>query len=175
MRMPIQKITRIALLSAILYVVKVALDFLPNVEMVSFLVIIYTLLFGTEAFFIVTVFNMFEFIQWGFGVWWVSYLYVWPLLVLITLIVQKLLIKAGHNQEEFVLWAIVSGGFGLIFGSLFAIAYLPVDPAYALSYWISGLLWDVWHALCNFIIMLVIGRPVYKGLKQVVLKADQIF
>lgn len=34
--MSARKITRIALLSAILYVSKMALEFLPNVEMVSF-------------------------------------------------------------------------------------------------------------------------------------------
>ena len=89
--MPVRKITRIALLSAILYVSKVALEFLPNVELVSLLTVLYTLVFGKEAFLIVTVFNLFELIQWGFGTWWVSYLYVWPLLVLITLLLKRVI------------------------------------------------------------------------------------
>ncbi|MCI7043283.1 MAG: hypothetical protein MR992_14395 [Lachnospiraceae bacterium] len=159
--MPVRKITRIALLSAILYVSKVALEFLPNVELVSLLTVLYTLVFGKEAFLIVTVFNLFELIQWGFGTWWVSYLYVWPLLVLITLLLKKII------KEEFLIWSVVSGLFGLIFGSLFAIVYLPVDPAYALAYWISGLPWDVWHGVCNFVLMLVIGKPLYLLLKKV--------
>ena len=159
--MPVRKITRIALLSAILYVSKVALEFLPNVELVSLLTVLYTLVFGKEAFLIVTVFNLFELIQWGFGTWWVSYLYVWPLLVLITLLLKKVI------KEEFLIWSVVSGLFGLIFGSLFAIVYLPVDPAYALAYWISGLPWDVWHGVCNFVLMLVIGKPLYLLLKKV--------
>ena len=158
--MPVRKITRIALLSAILYVSKVALEFLPNVELVSLLTVLYTLVFGKEAFLIVTVFNLFELIQWGFGTWWVSYLYVWPLLVLITLLLKKII------KEEFLIWSVVSGLFGLIFGSLFAIVYLPVDPAYALAYWISGLPWDVWHGVCNFVLMLVIGKPLYLLLKK---------
>jgi hypothetical protein len=153
--MPVKKMTRIALLSAILYVSKVALEFLPNVELVSLLVILYTLVFGSEVFLIVTVFNLFEFIQWGFGTWWLSYLYVWPLLVLVTLLLKKAV------KEEFLVWSIVSGMFGLLFGGLFAIAYLPVDRAYALSYWISGLPWDVWHALWNFVLMMVLGKPLY--------------
>lgn len=152
--------TRIALLSAILYVSKVALEFLPNVELVSLLTILYTLVFGTEAFFVVTVFNFFELIQWGFGSWWVSYLYVWPLLCLITLLLKKII------KEEFVIWSIVCGVFGLIFGSLFAIVYIPVDPAYALAYWISGLPWDVWHGVWNFVLMLVLGKPLYKVLNR---------
>lgn len=159
--MPVRKITRIALLSAILYVSKVALEFLPNVELVSLLTVLYTLVFGKEAFLIVTVFNLFELIQWGFGTWWISYLYVWPLLVLITLLLKKFI------KEEFLIWSVVSGLFGLIFGSLFAIVYLPVDPAYALAYWISGLPWDVWHGVCNFVLMLVIGKPLYLLLKKI--------
>ena len=159
--MPVRKITRIALLSAILYVSKVALEFLPNVELVSLLTVLYTLVFGKEAFLIVTVFNLFELIQWGFGTWWVSYLYVWPLLVLITLLLKKII------KEEFLIWSVVSGLFGLIFGSLFAVVYLPVDPAYALAYWISGLPWDVWHGVCNFVLMLVIGKPLYLLLKKI--------
>ena len=159
--MPVRKITRIALLSAILYVSKVALEFLPNVELVSLLTVLYPLVFGKEAFLIVTVFNLFELIQWGFGTWWVSYLYVWPLLVLITLLLKRVI------KEEFLIWSVVSGLFGLIFGSLFAIVYLPVDPAYALAYWISGLPWDVWHGVCNFVLMLVIGKPLYLLLKKI--------
>ena len=158
--MSVRKLTRIALLSAILYVSKVALEFLPNVELVSLLTIIYTLVFGTEAFLIVTVFNFFELIQWGFGTWWFSYLYVWPLLCLIILLLKKII------KEEFLIWSIVSGGFGLIFGSLFAIVYIPVDPAYAFSYWISGLPWDVWHAVWNFVLMLVLGKPLYQLLNR---------
>lgn len=159
--MPVRKITRIALLSAILYVSKAALEFLPNVELVSLLTVLYTLVFGAEAFLIVTVFNLFELIQWGFGTWWVSYLFIWPLLVFITLMLKKII------KEEFLIWSVVSGAFGLIFGSLFAIVYLPVDRAYALTYWISGLPWDVWHGVWNFVLMLVAGKPIYLLLKKI--------
>lgn len=165
--MSVLKITRIALLSAILYVAKLALEFLPNVELISFLVIVYTLVFEAEALLIVMVFNMFEFFQWGFGIWWISYLYVWPLLALTTMFIKKLLAMSGHEKEEFVLWAVLAGSFGLLFGSLFALAYLPLNPSYALSYWISGLPWDVWHGVSNFAIMLAIGKPVYRGLNKV--------
>ena len=120
--MPVRKITRIALLSAILYIAKVVLEFLPNVELISFLTIIYTLVFGAETLLIVTVFNLFELIQWGFGVWWISYLYVWPLLVLVTMFMKKLSVGTGSGKEEFILWAIVSGGFGLFFGLFFSLA-----------------------------------------------------
>lgn len=158
--MPVKKITRIALLSATLYVSKIALEMLPNVELVSVLIMVYTLVFGAETFWIITVFNLFELIQWGFGSWWISYLYVWPLLCLVVLLLKKPL------KEEFLIWSVIAGCFGLLFGSLFAIAYLPVDPSYALAYWISGLMWDVWHGAWNFILMMVLGKPLYRLLSK---------
>ena len=158
--MSVQKLTRIALLSAILYVSKLALDFLPNVELVSLFIILYALVFGKETLITITVFNLFQIIQWGIGSWTISYLYVWPILCLMTLFLKKIM------KEEFIAWSIVSGEFGLIFGSLFAVLYLFVDPAYALSYWIAGLPWDVWHAVWNFVLMLILGKPLYRVLNK---------
>ncbi|MDR1765117.1 MAG: hypothetical protein LBR77_03315 [Lachnospiraceae bacterium] len=154
--MPVVRIARMALLGAVLYVAQVALAFLPNVELVSLLLICYTMVFGKDAFLCAAVFVLCELLQWGFGVWWLSYLYVWPLLVLAALLLR------GALGEEFLVWAVVSGVFGLCFGALFAVAYLPVGPAYAVTYWVSGLPFDVWHAVCNFTLMLVLGKPVYR-------------
>ena len=159
--MTIRRIVRMAFLSAILTVVMLAIKPLPNIELISLLVILYTLLFGKETFIIVTVFSLVEGLMWGFGLWWVSYLYVWPLLCLTVLLLKRII------KEEFIIWAVVSGVFGLIFGSLFAIAYIPVDPAYAFSYWIAGLPWDIWHGMWNFILMAVLGKPIYRVLKNV--------
>lgn len=159
--MSVHKMTRIALLAAILYVAKVALEFLPNVELVSLLLILYTLVFGKDAFIIVIVFNLFQMIQWGVGTWLISYFYVWPLLCLLTILCKRIF------KEEFVLWAIFSGIFGLIFGALFSLVYLVIEgPGSALAYWISGLTYDVVHAAANFILMLVCGKPLYRVLRQ---------
>ena len=141
--MTAKKLTRMALLSAILYVSKIALEFLPNFEAVSLLVIIYTLVFGKEAFIIVTVFNLFEIVQWGFGNWLITYLYIWPLLVFVTLLLKKFI------KEEFIIWAVLSGVFGLFFGTFFALSYIPVGLTYAFNYWLSGLPWDFVHCVCT--------------------------
>jgi len=159
--MKTEKLVRIALLGAVMNVAKWALSFLPNTELVSLLIVIYTLVFGREAFWMIVVFNLIEGLQWGFGFWWVSYMYTWPLLAAVVLIFKKLF------QEEFLLWAVVSGVFGLCFGMFFAIAYIPVDLSYALTYWIHGLPWDIWHAVCNFILMLLLGKPLYKMLLRI--------
>ncbi len=159
--MNVRKMTRIAFLSAVLYVSKVILEFAPNVELVSLLTVLYTLVFGAETLLIITVFNLFQLVQWGFGLWLVTYFYAWPLLCL------KPHQQKRIFQEYFVLWALLSGFFGLIFGGLFALAYLPVSPTFALTYWVRGLPWDVWHGVCNFVLMLILGKPVYRALRRI--------
>ena len=100
------------LLIAVLEVFKHALDFLPNVEMVSLLVILYTLHLGKRTLFLTLAFTLLEIFYWGPHTWVIMYLYVWPLLVFLTLFVQK------HRDEkyDFLQFAVLSGLFGLFFG-----------------------------------------------------------
>ena len=157
----LKRIARIGMMTAIIYACKVALESIPNVELVSFLTIMYAISFGIDAIFAVTVFNLLELVQWGPGTWWISYLYVWPLLAVITIVFKKKL------RSEPLYWAILSGVFGLFFGSLFAVLYIPIDVKYAATYFISGLPYDVLHCISNFIIMLILFKPINKLLNRV--------
>ena len=63
-------------------------------------------------------------------------------------------------------WAVFSGLYGLCFGGLCAAVYLfAKTPAFALSWWLSGLSYDALHGVGNFAIMLVLYRPLRKALK----------
>lgn len=154
------RIARIAVCAALLFISQIALSFIPNCELVSCLTIIFTLAFGPEMFLAVTIFSLLEGMLYGFGLWVVSYLYVWPILVLLTLVFKRVF------KDDFLMWTVLSAGFGLVFGAFFAVAYIPVDPSYALSYWISGLPWDVWHAVANGIIMLILYKPLTAVIKR---------
>ena len=72
----------VSLLGAAMFVVQVALAALPNVELVSLLVIVGTLAFRRRAVYAIYVFAILEGLVYGFGVWWVMYLYVWTILLL---------------------------------------------------------------------------------------------
>ena len=63
-------------------------------------------------------------------------------------------------------WAVFSGIYGLCFGGLCAAVYLVAKtPAFALSWWLSGLSYDVMHGVGNFVIMLLLYRPLRKALQ----------
>ena len=74
-----------AMMGTVLVVSKEVLAFLPNVELVSLLTILFTLVFGKRVVGALGVFLLLEGLLYGgFGTWWVMYLYVWPLLALLT-------------------------------------------------------------------------------------------
>ena len=123
--------------------------------------IIYTAVFGKKTLWAIIVFVLLEGFTWGLGTWWFSYFYAWPLLYFLTRIVLKLFVV------DFTLLAILSGFFGLIFGTLFTLVYIPINLIYAFNYWIAGLPWDVWHAISNVILFLVLGKPIYSLLKKI--------
>lgn len=145
-------ITTIALMVAVIEVCKVVLSQIPNVELTSFLIIIFTLYFGKRIFYVIPVFILLEGAMFGFGLWWVMYLYAWPVLAYVTLLLRKM-----NTAWE---WSMVSGVFGLLFGLLCAIPYIFTSGLYgAFAWWVAGIPWDLVHGISNFAIMMILYQP----------------
>jgi energy-coupling factor transport system substrate-specific component len=148
----IKDITIMALMVAIIEVCKFALAHIPNVELTSFWIIMFTLYFGRRIFYIIPVFILIEGAVYGIHLWWIMYLYAWPLLAIVTLLLRKM--KGAWE------WSMVSGIFGLLFGALCAIPYIFTSGIYgAFAYWVAGIPFDLIHGIANFLIMLVLYTP----------------
>lgn len=146
------RIVTAGVLSAILLVGQVGMSFLPNIEPVSTLIILYTLTYKKRVFPVIYTFVLLEGVLFGFGIWWISYLYIWSILALVALAFQKL--------DSAILWAVVSGSFGLLFGALCAIPYLISGGlGAAFAYWAAGIPYDILHCIGNFVLTLVLYRP----------------
>lgn len=144
----------IGMLSAVLLAVQVTLSFIPNVELVSLLVILFTLIYGKKTVYIIYVFVALEGILYGIGLWWFNYLYVWTVLYVITLLVRKL-----RSQ---LLWAVLSGLYGLGFGALCSIPYFITGGiASGAAYWIAGIPFDILHGIANFAVAFALFDPLY--------------
>lgn len=149
-----------AMTGVLLTVSKEALAFLPNFEPVSLLAVLFTLVFGPWAVGGIFVFVLLEGLLYGFGSWWVMYLYVWPLLAGITWLLRRL-----NRAWQ---WALVSGLYGLAFGTLCSFTYLPVGGVKMMFAWVvSGLPFDVSHGVCNFLLMFVLYRPLRAALEKI--------
>lgn len=144
---------------ATLEVAKFALSFLANVELVTLLIMLYTLYFGRKILYVIPVFVLIEGMIYGFGIWWIMYLYVWPLLALVTHLFRK-------NESVFV-WAVIAGVFGLTFGALCAIPYFFIGGwSMAVSWWVAGIPHDIVHCVSNFAITLILFPPLQKALSK---------
>ena len=146
-------ITLMALMVAIIEVCKFALAHIPNVELTSFWIIMFSLYYGWRIFYVLPVFILIEGIVYGFGLWWIMYLYVWPILAIATLLFRK--------QKDAWDLAIISCVFGLTFGFFSGIPnvfLLGMKGAFA--WWIAGIPWDIVHGVANFAIMLVLYKPI---------------
>lgn len=168
LKMTIKDITVIGMMVAVIEVCKMAMSFLPNIELTSFWLIMFTLFFGKKILLVVPVFILLEGTIYPFGPWWMMYLYIWPLLVLIVWMLRK-------NQSVWF-WSILSGLFGLSFGFLCSFYYMvtgAVDGGlrsglYAgFTWWVAGIPWDIAHCAGNFVLMLVLYTPVRSVMKKI--------
>ena len=145
---------------AVIEASKFVMASLPNIELTSFWLILFTLMIGWKIVFVVPVFILIEGMIYGFGLWWVMYLYAWPILVMITWFLRK--------QDSVWIFSLLSSAFGLCFGLLCAIPYFFigfVDGGIlsgliaAFNWWIAGIPFDVIHCIANFILMFLLYRP----------------
>lgn len=165
----VKEIATAGMMVAIMEASKMALSFLPNIELTSFWLIMFTLFFGRKVVLVVPAFILIEGTVYGFGLWWVMYLYAWPLLVFLVRIFRK--------QQSAWFWAVFSGFFGLMFGALCAIPYLFIGAAgeegltagirTAFAWWVAGIPWDLAHCGGNFVLMLLLYVPVSSAMKKV--------
>ncbi len=160
MKLSVKELVLIALLSALLFVTQVGLSFLPNVEAVSLLVILYTLFFRKKTLYIIYIFALLQGLVYGFGIWWIMYLYVWTILWGIALWLKE--------EKNPVIWAFISGFFGLLFGTLCSVPYFITGGAgLGLSWIVAGLPMDIIHGISNFFVALLLFKPLYAAFHKV--------
>jgi len=139
-------------LGGLTFAAKVVMMGLPNIEPVSLMVMLFGVCFGKKAVYPIYVYVLLELTLYGIHLWSVNYLYVWVVLAGVAWLLREMRSPLG--------WALLAGVFGLLFGALCAPVYLAVGgPAFALSWWISGIPFDLIHCAANFVMALVLFVP----------------
>ncbi len=152
MKLKAREIVILGLMTALLLVAQVGLSFLPNIELVSLLIIVYTMVFRKKVFLIIYTFVLLEGFIYGFGTWWFTYLYVWTVLALLA--------WCFREMESTLGWAILNAAFGLMFGALTALTNLFISGIGGMiSYWVAGIPFDLMHCAGNFATALVLFKP----------------
>ncbi len=159
MHLSLEMMVYLGMLTAVLEAGKMALNYLPNIEVVTLLLILYSITLGWKTIYVAVVFTILECFVWGFGLWTISYFYIWPGLVILVCLCKK--------QQGMWFWSIFSGMFGLFFGAFCSIVYLffgGIGTVFAK--WVSGIPFDLIHCAGNFVLMLVLYHPLLALLKK---------
>lgn len=145
--MTVKRIVVYTMCASIAVISKELLAFLPNVELVSFLFILYALNFEWKGSVLIAfLFSSLQMLLYGVGLWTPMYFIVWPALVIIVYKLKPWLTNGSRI-------ALFSGLFGLSFGFLFALPYFVVSVRVGWIFFLKGIPFDLVHGLANYSIM----------------------
>ncbi len=155
MKLNIKEIAIFGMLGAIMYASKLALEFLPNVHMIGTFIVALTVVYRKKALYPIYVFILLTGLFNGFGTWWIPYLYIWAVLWAVTMLLPQNM----KPKTATVVYMLVSGLHGLLFGTLYAPAQavlFNLNFEGTIAWIIAGLPWDAIHGAGNFVMGILI-------------------
>ena len=157
---PARAITETAVMSAMLVIGKLALSFIPNVEVVTTLTIVFGVCFGLRAVAASVVFCTADMFLYAFSLdVAISYFVYWPLLCLSAAVLSALKVKSLY---VYLIVALIGTlFFGLLTSLVFSLLYgVPFIPVY-----VAGLPFYAFQLVSSLVFMLVGFNPLTKVLK----------
>ncbi len=140
-----------AIIGAIMYVSKLALEFLPNVHLLGVFTVACTLVWRKKALWPVYSFVLLLGVMNGFAMWWWPHLYLWLILW-----AGAMLLPSDSLEKKRVLpCMLLCAAHGLLYGTLYAPAQalmFGLDLKGMLAWIAAGLPYDAVHCVSNFIL-----------------------
>lgn len=163
-KLTVRELVLFAVLGAMTFAAKYVMSFLPNIEPVSLCVMLFAVVFGKKWVYPVYLYVLLEILFYGISLWNINYLYIWAILAIAAYCLRGMQGRLG--------WALLSGGFGLLFGALCGIVDVFIGGfGYALTRWVSGIPFDIAHCAGNFFLALLLFVPLRRLLEKLYRKA----
>ena len=142
-----------------MYVSQLTMSSLPNVEIVSLLIIITARQFGVKAFYSVYVFVFCEIMTYGLSMWVINYLYVWAVLCIAVVLVRRI--------DSVILYTLLAALFGLLFGTLCSVPYFFIGGiSTGIGYIAGGIVFDLLHFAGNGVSVFLLYKPLTKAVRK---------
>ena len=169
----LRKLCMLALCAPMIVAGKILLEPIPNVEIVTFFIILFTVVFGWSALFPVAIFVLEEGLRYGFAPhWYIFYCVIWPLLVVLTMLVKR------RIKESAIGWAVFSS---IVFVPIFSFVTVFLLKTFRLlgadfsilAYLIPEIPYDIAHIVGNFVVTLALFKPLYRVLDRLMHTGDE--
>ncbi len=153
-----------AMLGTLMFLSKLLMELLPNIHLLGMFVMVSTLVFRKRALIPIYIYVMLNGLYAGFTMWWIPYLYIWTILWGITMLLPKRM----PRKIAYVVYPLVCGFHGLVFGVLYAPAQAVMfgfDFKQTVAWIIAGLPFDAMHGfgnLCAGILILPLAELLKK-------------
>jgi energy-coupling factor transport system substrate-specific component len=156
MKIKVRELVLFGMFGSLLSASQIVLSFLPNIEVVTLFIILFSMIYKEKALYIVYIFVIVMGLIYGFGLWWFGYAALWPFLSILTYRLRKFI------EGKYLRLAIYSGVFGLLFGFFYAIPNaIFVGLNAGIVYWIAGIQFDIIHGVGNYFIMIIFGEKLF--------------
>lgn len=147
----IREICIFALLGAIMYASKIAMQTLPNIHLVGLFITALTVKYRRKALYPLYLYVLLDGLTGGFALWWIPYLYIWTVLWAAVMLLPKNIPK----KIAVPVYCVVTGLHGLLFGVLYAPAQAILHGLSfrAMLAWIAaGFPYDVIHGVSDCVL-----------------------
>ena len=134
---------------------KLVMEALPNIHLLGVLTITYTLVYRWRALIPIYVYVLLNGLLSGFNAWWVPYLYIWTLLLAITMLLPRRMPKWLACIVYPTLCALHGIAFGVLYAPAQAIMF-GLNFQETLTWIAAGLPFDIIHSFGNFAVGLLI-------------------
>lgn len=175
MKLSGKDIATFGVFAALMYICQMALSFIPNVHLTGVFIITLSVIYRWKAMYPTIVYTLIVGIFNGFAIWWLPYLYIWPLLVAWTTLFMNHMYKmqcTTGNQIKITHLTIghmaINGIHGLLYGTMYALLYCPITGMNfqeALVWIFTGFPFDLIHGVSNFFMAMLVPKLVYITIK----------
>ena len=162
-KLSVKEIAVFGMLGALMYISKLVMEGLPNIHLIGVFIVATTVVYRQKALFPIYVFVFLTGLFFGFGTWWIPYLYIWTILWGMTMLIPK------RIPEKFkgIVYMIVCSLHGFLYGVFYAPAQallFGLDFKGMIAWIVAGFPFDITHGISNFLCGILIV-PIIKVLQ----------
>lgn len=150
MKLNVKEIAVFSMLGAMMYASKMIMEVLPNIHLIGTFIVAITVVYRKKALYPLYIFIFITGLLNGFATWWIPYLYIWAVLWGAVMLLPKNM----PSKIRPVIYMLVCGAHGLLYGTLYAPAQallFGLDFNGMIAWIIAGLPFDVTHGISNFL------------------------